>query len=381
MLSAVRNFALTFIIALLVLSMMAYYAVNMVLTNISGWTGAPETDSGTESVSPPVTDIGGNEIDIPLTDSGESFNMLIVISDYDPEQNVYTQKVTDLIFGSGADNAEKKPVPTDLASPRKVTLVADSDPEDGEQFTNENGDPIISGGLYEAEYKSIRATQLLLLRFDKEGSRVTFSAFPDDAVVAMEGKYIALGDVYGKYGRKVLCDEIHALTGCIVDKYVVFTPAGFSELVDEIGGVYFNVPCEMTFSNSDGSSLVIGEGNRIVDGASALKILSFDLYFDGRSREDTATEFAEAVLGTLTQITNYPGAEALFEKLSECFDTDLTSQELTDNKDLIFKYSLLEKENKSPVLLSMTVDDEQILRIDERATLTSFFEYRRVISD
>ena len=381
MLSAVKNFALTLLISLLIFSILAYVVVGMVLTNLSGITGNTETEETAAPDSPVITDSEGGIIDITLSDSGRSFNMLIALTDYDPSVYTYDPAVVEFLYGTEhPDIITPAPVPEDLSEPRKVPVTPDSDPEDGDYLTTEKGDPLIPGGLYENDYKSIRTTQLILLRFDLERSEVTFSAFPNDTAVVMGEKYIELGDIYAEYGKEILCDEIHSITGCLVDNYAILDPQELAGLIDALGGVYFDVPCEMNFIESDNSMVVIKEGGQLVDGKNALKILSFDLYFEnGQSRENTAVEFARAVLSNITQITNYPNAYALFEKLSSFAETDFTRSDFEENRDFIYKYPQLQNGTKSPVTRSVLLGGEQRTIIDEIATLSLFAEYRRIM--
>lgn len=147
MLSAVKNFALTFLISLLVFALCAYYIVGYVLTNlsvISGGSGATET---TQPPAPVITDDKGTVIEIP--DTGASFNLLVAVTDYDPTLYNYDPDTVGAISSGviSRPSVEPLPVPKDLASPRRVSVAPDSDPEDKtEEITNgENGDPQISG--------------------------------------------------------------------------------------------------------------------------------------------------------------------------------------------------------------------------------------------
>ena len=381
MLSAVKNFALTLVISLLIFSVLAYVVVGMVLTNLSGITGNTETEETAAPDSPVITDSEGGIIDITLSDSGRSFNMLIALTDYDPSVYTYDPAVVEHLSPTERPGMiTPAPVPEDLSEPRKVPVTPDSDPEDGDYLTTEKGDPLIPGGLYENDYKSIRTTQIILLRFDLERSEVTFSAFPNDTAVVMGEKYIELWDIYAAYGKEILCDEIHSITGCLVDNYAILDPQELAGLIDALGGVYFDVPWEVKCIESGNSTVVIKEGGRRVDGKNALRILSFDLYFEnGQSRENTAVEFARAVLSNITQITNYPNAYALFEKLSSFADTDFTRSDFEENRDFIYKYPQLQNGTKSPMTRSVLLGGEQRTIIDEIATLSLFAEYRRIM--
>lgn len=379
MLSAVKNFALTFVISLLVFSLLAYFIVGYVLTNLSSITGGT-TDSTetTTSPAPVITDDNGGIIDIEIPDTGTSFNLLIALTDYDPALYVYDPAVLDIIAGRQPKTVhEPLPVPSDLAAPRSVSLVPDSDPEDGDGSVTDTGDPFIPGGFYTGNYQKLRTTLLVLMRFDRERSQVTFTAFSDEAVTVMDGRYIELGDIYATYGKDILCDAIHSMTGCMVDGYVIVDPENFKSLISTLGGIYFNVPCEMNFGD-----VVIGSGSQGLDGETALRVLGYGLYVEnGESREKTAVDFLRTVLSNITQITNYPNAESLFDSLSACVDTNYTKDKLMANRDFIFRYSQLPNETRDPAMRTMQVGDRKISVIDTQATLSKFADYRRILPE
>lgn len=386
MLSAVKNFALTFVISLLVFAICAYSVVGYVLTNLSGITGnTVDTTAETTAPDPVVTDSHGDIIDITLPDTGTSFNLLLALTDYDPAIYEYDPDVIELVMGdpgsgnntAGGSGVETTaPLPDDLPNPRPITVTPDADPEDISDSTA-TGDPIIPGGFYSAKYQKLRTTSLLLLRFDRERSEVTYTALPDDAMTVMDGKYISLGDVYATYGRDVLCDAVHAMTGCFVDGYMILHPESFISLIDALGGVSFNVPCEMDFG-----SLVIKAGMQTLNGTTAARMLGFGLYLEsGQSRENTAAEFTKAVVEKLTSITNYPSAQTLFETIVSHVDTNYGIEKLLDNKDFIFRYSQLAVSTRDIVTVNTTISSKVVRVVDTKSTLQRFENMRRILPE
>lgn len=387
MLSAVKNFALTFVISLLVFAICAYSVVGYVLSNLSGITGnTVDTTAETTTPDPIVTDSRGDIIDITLPDTGTSFNLLLALTDYDPAIYEYDPDVIELVMGdpsggsdnNGSESGEETSasLPDDLPKPRPIAVTPDADPEDTADSAA-MGDPIIPGGFYSAKYQKLRTTSLLLLRFDRERSEVTYTALPDEAMTVMDGKYISLGDVYATYGRNVLCDAVHAMTGCFVDGYMILHPESFVSLIDALGGIGFNVPCEMDFG-----SLVIGAGMQTLNGATAARMLSFGLYLDaGQSRENTAAEFTKAVVEKLTSITNYPSAQALFETIVAHVDTNYGMERLLENKDFIFRYSQLSVSTRDIVTVNTTISAKVVRVVDTKATLQRFENMRRILAE
>ena len=86
MLSATKNFFLTFLIALVIFSMIAYMLVGLVLNNLLG-VGEETTVPPEDTVSGPDNNNQGS-IGIQFGNSGESFNILLIGTDYRPSEFV-----------------------------------------------------------------------------------------------------------------------------------------------------------------------------------------------------------------------------------------------------------------------------------------------------
>ena len=130
MLSAIKNFFLTFIIALLIFSLVAYLAVNLVINNINGALDSKTTEA--------VTTAGpGRAEPVPGTDDesdGESVNILIVGCDYRGGVFAdYDSKVIEERFGVVREYPVMRPVPNDLGMPAPSGVISDSgvEPLDG----------------------------------------------------------------------------------------------------------------------------------------------------------------------------------------------------------------------------------------------------------
>ena len=76
MLSATKNFVLTFLIALIIFGLIAYMLVGLILNNILGTSGE-ETQAPEGTVESPEDEGPGN-IGIQFGNGGESFNILLM---------------------------------------------------------------------------------------------------------------------------------------------------------------------------------------------------------------------------------------------------------------------------------------------------------------
>ena len=122
-------------------------------------------------------------------------------------------------------------------------------------------------------------------------------------------------------------------------------------LVDNLGGVYLNVPHEIPAANE--AEEPINSGGQVIKGDNIWRVLSYD--GDGAARDSVIVELARAAISAITQITNYPNADSLYDKLSVLVDTDFTKE--------VFQFG-----------------DSRISVIDEQATLSKFSSIKREFS-
>ena len=73
-----------------------------------------------------------------------------------------------------------------------------------------------------------------------------------------------------------MMNRINALTGLNIDKYVVIDTAALRKLVDTIGGVTYDVPIDMWYTDdSQGLKIELYAGHQVLDGAKAEQLVRF----------------------------------------------------------------------------------------------------------
>lgn len=375
MLSATKNFVLTFIIALIVFGLIAYMLVGLVLNNLLG-VGASETQPPEETTSEPEDNSGG-PVGIQLS-GGESFNILLIGTDYRPSKFVdYDPKMLEELYGIKQEAVTVTPPPSDV-KPNPGSVVSDKEYWLSDGIVSSDGSLIFDGGFYSVDYRVIETDALVLLRADKEREQFTLTVFPPDAYVDMSGKYVKLSEVYGRYGLETLLNKVYAMTGVMIDHYAVVSMEKFPDLVDALGGINFNVPCNMVYTDKAGGiDINLKSGIQRLDGDSVLDVLMFKDYQNGGSREKTTAELIKKFIATFISITNYNRAPAVFAELESMVDTDFTLDKFKNNIDLIFKYAY----NHREIFVTteqITVGNGELTVIDESATCDTFSDYKRI---
>ncbi len=89
---------------------------------------------------------------------------------------------------------------------------------------------------------------IMLGVFDTNADTASLISIPRDTVVYYNGKYQKINATYAG-GEEAVAAAVHDLLGVPVDYWVSVNLKAFSEIVNQIGGVYFDVPVDMDYED------------------------------------------------------------------------------------------------------------------------------------
>ena len=214
MLSALKNFGVTFLISALLFGVIAYFAtlfvsntVNSILddesnelNDIIASEGLPPEETASTETTPGVKDE-----ELP---EGESFNLLLVATDYRP----------------------------DLFDNYRPTAEAVAELTEG----MENAIPTI--GLLSADFREINATAIVLVRADRDKQQYVYTYFTPEMQVYTPSGYHTLSEVFRLYGTATLAEYVNAMTGLKILHTAVVDAYHFDELAELLGPVTVTLP-------------------------------------------------------------------------------------------------------------------------------------------
>lgn len=292
LLTAVRNFIITFLLSLLIFGLFAYGLLEFAT---SAFRVSDDNESETES-----PDVSGSDIiDDPVQDaSGESFTALLLGTDYLPD------------------------------------VYHDYDVSD----ENETADP------FPLEPRTVETDTILLVRVNKETGECLFSAIPAITQIKIDGHLAKLKDLYAAKGIDALCTQIMAMTGLPIDYYAVISIDNMIKLIDRFDGITYTVPTDMHyFDENAGLNINLRAGSQHLDGKKSLDMLRYWLYADeDTSRRQCAIDFLKAFITKVFSQIDAKDAAIYYPELRELFDeTNFTIKNLADNVELIFAYNKL----------------------------------------
>ena len=176
---------------------------------------------------------------------------------------------------------------------------------------------------------------MIVVSYDMTNQKMTLMSIPRDTMVNVPWDVKKINSVYPHYGAdedaiEQLKKEVSQLIGFAPDYTVVVEWEAIGELVDAIGGVWFDVPYEMHYHDPY-QDLVIDQakGYRRLSGDDAMQVIRWRKndkgggYTEGDlGRIKTQQEFLKSVIGQVLQVKN---AFKLYE-FSQIFKRNVTTE-------------------------------------------------------
>ena len=170
----------------------------------------------------------------------------------------------------------------------------------------------------------------MLMRFDAVNKTVDVVSLPRDTLMSNGHK---LNSSYNNGGTEKLRSNIEDMLGVPVDFYVSVDLKGFIALIDQIGGVDFDVPCDMDYDDPyQDLHIHFSAGMQHLSGAEALKVVRFRHNNDGTGygsedlgRMQTQQKFLKAVAKKMLSFENLISNPRKYAKIfNQYVDTNLT---------------------------------------------------------
>jgi len=173
---------------------------------------------------------------------------------------------------------------------------------------------------------------LMLANVDVENGSIDVMSIPRDTAIDLPWDYRKINGVFAITGSiDRLVDEVERMVGFRPDFYVSLNLRAFAELVDELGGVPFNVPMRMVYDDPyDWPPLHIDlwPGPQTLNGNQAIQLVRWRQNNDGFGHGDMGRianqqAFLYALAGELLQARNITRIPQLARIFTNNVDTDL----------------------------------------------------------
>ena len=180
---------------------------------------------------------------------------------------------------------------------------------------------------------------MLLASYDVTNQKATVMSIPRDTMVNVPWDIKKINSVYSYYGGgdrgiQYLYKEISQLVGFEPDFQVVVEWEAVGQIVDAMGGVWFDVPRDMDYEDPlQDLSIHISKGYQLLNGEQAMGVVRFRKGANGYAtgdlgRIETQQAFLKAVVEQLLKVENVTKIKEFSRVFQENVITDLSFQNI-----------------------------------------------------
>lgn len=231
------------------------------------------------------------------------------------------------------DVSEKtKPAATDTEDTEKET----GNEETGDEPSTANGrkEDYFTFLLVGEDTSSGSTDTIMLASYDVKNQQVSLMSIPRDTMVNVSWDLKKINSVYSTKesnggGMENLKKQVSYLTGVMPDFYVIVQWEAVGEIVEALGGVYFDVPFNMNYDDPYQDLHIHQEkGYRLLNGEDAMEVVRWRKNNDGTNYGDTTrVEVQQAFLKALAEqclkLGNWTKVSAFAKIFAENVETDL----------------------------------------------------------
>lgn len=186
---------------------------------------------------------------------------------------------------------------------------------------------VLLAGVDEGGY---RTDTMMLMRLDRQARSVSLVSIPRDTLVYCEYSVPKINSAYGwagggESGIEELLEHVTEIIGFRPDGYLLIDMAVLEDMIDRMGGVTFNVPMDMHYSDpSQGLTIDLSAGEQKLNGAQSIQLLRFRSGYATADLERVSVQ-RQFISAALEQWTSLRGALALSGVINLLKDGTITS--------------------------------------------------------
>ena len=330
MVSGIKNFFLTFLLAAVLFGLVAAAILGIVIDNINGVI-APEQEVTSSAIDDP------DNPDSPTILTGSRYSVLVIGSDYrDGVYADYDAAQLLSLFGVQKKTYGEPMAPSDLMVPsakQARKIVSDKDVEKDTVSVTEDGQLVIDGGFYTVKTRSVEADVAVVVTFDFEKMAVEYVPISLEKEIDVKGGKLKLSEFLGKYGIATFVEAVRSTNDVPIDRYLFIAARDFPAFFDTFGPVTYTLPVDLQGDDYMRDVHVsLTAGTQTFDGKKALDLLLFESYDSPVfSRQNTTSEFIRAFLGNAFSSAHAKDAANKARQVRNLVNTNIKAEEIEAN--------------------------------------------------
>lgn len=225
----------------------------------------------------------------------------------------------------------------------------------GITFTGETEKTYVNVLLMGLDKEETRSDVMMIAQLNLVNNGINILQIPRDTYINNKRYDKKINSAYGEGGPENSIKEIQTILDIDIDKYAIVTTSGFRDVIDAVGGVYYDVPQDMDYDDPyQDLHIHLKKGYQLLDGDKAEQYVRCrSIYSTGDiGRVEAQSGFIKEAIRQI--IEKYQGESDV--------DTEKLITELGDMVDTNFEFAEIIK--YAPFLLNINMDNVNIMMID-----------------
>ncbi len=175
-----------------------------------------------------------------------------------------------------------------------------------------------------------RTDTIIVAHMDTNTHEAALLSIPRDSAVMQKDKLLKINSVYAggkEAGMQRLNDCLHEMLGFPMDGYVLINLDAFCEVIDLMGGVWFDVPQDMFYEDPTQDLYIdLKAGRQLLDGENAMGLVRYRKGYNSQDIQRTKVqqEFLLAAAKQMLTLDNLVNIQKFAEIFAEHVTTDMT---------------------------------------------------------
>ncbi len=210
-----------------------------------------------------------------------------------------------------------------------------------------------------------RSDVMMVAQLNLDANSINVLQIPRDTYINNQRGDKKINSAYGAGGVEKSIEEVETLVDLDIDKYAIVTTTGFRDVIDAVGGIYYDIPQDMNYDDPlQDLHIHLKKGYQLLDGDKAEQYVRCRyIYPTGDiGRVEAQSDFLKEAFSQVTERYKSGGdinTQKLITILGDMVDTNFTLEEM-------LKYA--------PYLLNVDLESLNIMM------LAGYPEYRNNVS-
>ena len=196
---------------------------------------------------------------------------------------------------------------------------------------------------------------IMVAGYNPKTNEASILSIPRDTFIGSNinngGSKDKINSLYRIYGIKRILEKVNTLTGLKIEKYVVVDTKGIQKIVDEIGGIEYDVPIDMNYHDeSQKLAIELKKGMQKLNGVQAEGLVRFRHNDNGSTypasygiedigRNRTQQGFIKELVKQTLQFQNITKIFDLIKIVQDNIKTNITVDEMKDYATYILDFN------------------------------------------